>query len=165
MSRGLLVMLLLAGTSIHAGEVYRWVDAQGGVYYSDQPPPPSARQSTKVKGKGNVVDVDKESFENRLAREKNPVVLYITPCGPICDQARDHLTQRGIPFTVKNPAKEPEIALELKKLVGAVEVPVLVVGKTHQKGFEASSWNSLLDTAGYAKTPLVSAKPDTTKQP
>jgi hypothetical protein len=69
-------MLLLASTFIHAGEVYRWVDAQGGVYYSDQPPPPSARQSTKVSGKGNVVDVDKESFAGRQAREKNPVVLY-----------------------------------------------------------------------------------------
>jgi glutaredoxin len=165
MTRGLLILLLFTSPFIQAGEVYRWVDAQGGVHYSDQPPPPSARQQSKVKGKGNVVDVDKESFDNRLAREKNPVVLYSTACGPVCDQASDLLTRRGIPFTVKDPSKEPEIAVELKKLVGSVEVPVLLVGKTHQKGYEISSWNSLLDAAGYSKAPLIPAKPNTAKQP
>jgi glutaredoxin len=165
MTRGFLLLLLFTSTFLHAGEVYRWVDAQGGVYYSDQPPPPSAKQPTKVKGKGNVVDVDKESYESRLAREKNPVVLYSTACGPVCDQARDHLNQRGIPFTLKDPSKEPEIAVELKKLAGAMEVPVLLVGKTHQKGFDRSSWNSLLDAAGYPKTPLIPTKPNASKQP
>lgn len=165
MSRGLLILLLFTSTFIHAGELYRWVDAQGGVHYSDQPPPPSAKQLTKVKGKGNVVDVDKESFETRTAREKNPVTLYSTACGPVCDKAKDHLAQRGIPYTLKDPSKEPEIAVELKKLAGAMEVPVILVGKTHQKGFDRSSWDSLLDTAGYPKTALIPAKQNTTKQP
>jgi len=165
MFRGLLILLLLASPLIQAGEVYRWKDERGGVYYSDQPPPPSARQTVKVTGKGNVVDVDKESYDARIAREKNPVVLFTSACGPICDQARDHLTQRGIPFTTKDPSKEPEIAVELKKLAGAVEVPVIVVGKTHQKGFEAGSWDSLLDSAGYPKTPLIPAKRNPITQP
>jgi glutaredoxin len=166
MSRDLLLILLMFFSAfLHAGEIYRWTDERGGVFYSDQPPPVSARQASKVRSKGNVVDVDKESYEARQARDRNPVLLYANACGPICDQARDHLTQRGIAFTVKDPAKEPEIAVELKKLVGVVEVPVIVVGKTHQKGFEPTSWDSLLDAAGYPKTPLipVSARPQ--KQP
>lgn len=165
MFRGLLILLLFASPLLQAGEVYRWTNERGGVQYSDQPPPPSARQPTKVKGKGNVVDVDKESFEARRAREKNPVLLYSSACGPICDQARDHLTQRGIPFTLKDPSKEPEIAVELKKLAGAVEVPVLLVGKAHQKGFEPGSWNSLLDAAGYPKSPLIPINRKPAKQP
>ncbi len=155
MFRGLLILLLLASPLTQAGEVYRWTNERGGVSYSDQPPPPSARQAVKVRSKGNVVDVDKESYEMRLARDRNPVLLYSTACGPICDQASDYLAQRGIAFTLKNPSKEPEIALELKKLIGTVEVPVIVVGKTHQKGFEPSSWGSLLEAAGYPKTPLI----------
>jgi glutaredoxin len=151
MFRGLLI-LLLAAAPLHAAEVYRWMDAQGRVSYSDQPPPPSARQTTLIKSKGNVVDVDKETYEARVAREKNPVVLYSSGCGPICDQASDYLASRGVPYTLKDPSKEPEIALELKKLVGVMEVPVILVGKTHQKGFEPSSWNSLLDAAGYPKS-------------
>jgi len=164
MFRDLLILLLLASPLTHAGEVFRWTDERGGINYSDQPPP-SAKKPTKVQSKGNVVDVDKESYEARLARERNPVVLYANACGPICDQARDYLNQRGIPFTTKDPAKEPEIALELKNLVGAVEIPVIVVGKTHQKGFEASSWRSLLDAAGYPKTPLIPVKPKSNPQP
>ena len=165
MIRGMLILLLGASPLLHAGEIYRWVDERGAVHYSDQPPPANARQSQKVKGKGNVVDVDKESFETKLAREKNPVVLYSAACGPMCDHARDHLTQRGIPYILKDPCKEPEIAVELKKLIGAVEVPVIVVGKTHQKGFDISSWDSLLDAGGYPKSPLIPPKPTPPKQP
>lgn len=164
MFRGLLIVLLFASPLTQAGEVFRWVDEHGGVHYSDQPPPPSAKQIIKVKGKGNVVEVDKESFDTRHAREKNPVVLYASACGPLCDQARDHLTQRGIPFTTKDPSKEPEIAVELKKLAGALEVPVILVGRTHQKGFDTHSWDSLLDNAGYPKSALIPGKPSPAKQ-
>ncbi len=165
MTRGLLFLLLLASTTVQAGEVYRWVDAQGNVTYSDQPPPLAAKQKTLVKGKGNVVEVDKESYEAKVAREKYPVVLFTTACGPVCDQARDFLTQRGIPFTQKDPSKEPEIALELKKLAGAMEVPVIQVGKEHQKGFQHGQWGKLLDTAGYPRAPLLPAKADAGKKP
>jgi glutaredoxin len=165
MFRGLLILLLFTSPLLHASEVYRWLDERGSTHYSDQPPPPSAKQTSKVKGKGNVVDVDKESFDTTQARDKSPVVLYSTACGPVCDQARNHLTQRGIPFTTKDPSNEPEIAVELKKLIGSVEVPVIQVGKAHQKGFEASSWDSLLDSAGYPKTALIPAKRNPTKQP
>ncbi|OYY94846.1 MAG: hypothetical protein B7Y41_04620 [Hydrogenophilales bacterium 28-61-23] len=168
MFRGFFLLLLLiqfASPSTQAGEVYRWTDEKNVVHYSDQPPPPSARQASKVQGKGNVVDVDKESFEARRARDKNPVLLYSGACGPLCDQASDFLVQRGIPYSLKDPSKEPEIAVELKKLAGGLEVPVIVVGKTHHKGFEPGSWDSLLDAAGYPKTPLIPIKTPPAKNP
>ena len=159
MIRGLIFVLLFVSALSQAGEVFRWTDAQGKVYYSDQPPPASAKQSSRISGKANVIDVDKESYETRLARERNPEVLNVNACGPICDQAREHLTKRGIGYTTKDPAKNPEFALELKNLVGGVEVPVIVVGKMHQKGFERTSWDSMLDSAGYPKTELRPVPP------
>lgn len=159
MTRGLLFFLLIASPLLHAGDLYRWVDGAGNVVYSDQPPPPSAKQSKKVSGKANVVEVDKESYESRQARQTNPVVLYISQCGPVCDQAREFLAKRGVPFTTKDPSKDPEIAVELKKLVGALEVPVIQIGRTHQKGFEPTSWDSILDIAGYPKAPLLPNAP------
>jgi glutaredoxin len=138
MIRGLILLLLIASSTTFAGQVFRWVDEQGGVHYTDQPPPPSAKQSIQVKGKGNVVETDKEPYETRLAREKNPVVLYITACGATCDKARAHLERRGIPFTQKDPAKSFDAATELKQLTGVTEVPVIRVGKTHQKIGRAS---------------------------
>ncbi len=153
MNKGIsLLLLALVTTPSLAGEVYRWVDPQGRVHYSDQPPPPTAKDSRQLSGKGNVVEVDKQSYDSRQAHARSPVVLYATgSCGVVCDDAKAHLSKRGVQFTVKDPAKDPEIAVELKKLVGAVEVPVVVVGKSHQKGFSAASWDGLLDSAGYPK--------------
>ena len=153
------LLLLATASAAQAGEVYRWVDSAGGVHYTDQRPPATVKEVKMLSGKGNVVEVAKESFEARQAREKSPVTLYGGACGPLCDEARAFLNQRGIPFEHKDPSKEPEYALEVKKLTGSLEIPVLVVGKTHQKGFEPSSWGSLLDAAGYPKTPLIPPKP------
>ncbi|MEW5771375.1 MAG: glutaredoxin family protein [Pseudomonadota bacterium] len=159
MLRAVTILLFVTTTAAQAGGVYRWVDAGGGVHYTDQPPPPGAKQVSTLSGKGNLVEVAKESYEGRQAREKNPVTLYANACGPICDQAQELLKKRGIAFALRDPSKEPETAVELKKLTGALEVPVLVVGKAHQKGFEAASWDSMLDAAGYPKTPLIPPKP------
>lgn len=154
-----LLLLLLAAGASQAAEVYRWVDGSGRVHYTDQPPPPNSKQVRTLTGKGNVVEVSKESFESRLARERSPVTLYAGNCGPVCDQARDLLKQRGIPFTHKDPNTAPEYAVEVKNLTGSLEIPVIVVGTAHQKGFEAGAWGRLLDTAGYPKTPLLPPKP------
>lgn len=158
MIRAASALLVAASLSVQAAEVYRWVDSAGGVHYTDQPPPSTVKQMRTLSGKGNVVEVAKESYEGRQAREKNPVTLYAGACGPLCDDARAFLNQRGIAFTHRDPAQEPESAVEVKKLTGKLEVPVLVVGKTHQKGFEPSSWGSLLDAAGYPRTPLIPPK-------
>lgn len=152
MIRLVLCSLLLVFSTTHAGELYRWVDERGTVSYSDQPPPPSAKKAEKLKGKGNVVEVDKESFSLKQAKHLSPVILYATACGQFCDQATDFLKQRGIPYTSKDPSQEPEIAVELKKLTGAVDVPVIVVGGSHFKGFDATTWGRLLDAANYPKS-------------
>jgi glutaredoxin len=158
MFRTVFCFLLFACGTAQAGDLYRWVDERGAVSYSDQPPPPSAKNAQKLKGKGNVVEVDKEPYELKQAKSLSPVTLYVTACGHICTQATDFLKQRGIPYATKDPTKEPEIAVELKKLSGAVEVPVIVVGGSHFKGFDATTWNRMLDAANYPKAAEVQAK-------
>lgn len=159
MIRAASILLLATTCAAQASEVYRWVDGSGGVHYTDQPPPAAVKQVKMLSGKGNVVESTKESFEAKMAREKNPVTLYGGACGPLCDEAQAFLKKRGIVFEHKDPSKEPEYAVEVKKLTGSLEIPVILVGKTHQKGFEASSWGSLLDAAGYPRTPLSPPKP------
>jgi glutaredoxin len=144
----------LLSTPVLAADLYKWEDSSGNVHYSDSPPPKEAKTSQRFQAKGNVIEVDKQSYATRYAVANQPVTLFVSTCGPICDQARELLLQRGIPYLTKDPSKEPEIALELKKLTGKIEVPVIKVGNQHQMGFEASSWNSLLDAAGYPRTPL-----------
>ncbi|MBA2689602.1 MAG: glutaredoxin family protein [Burkholderiales bacterium] len=138
--------------SVQAAEVYRWIDKEGKVVYSDTPPPADAKNPQLRKLGKNAIDVDKLPFATRDAVKKNPVTLYANNCGPVCDSARSLLAKRGIPFIAKNPESSPVDADALKKLIGAVEVPVLVVGTNSFKGFEAAGWEAALDAAGYPKT-------------
>lgn len=156
---------LLSTPVLAASDLYKWTDANGNVHYSDSQPPKEAKTTQRFQAKGNVVEVDKQSYATKYAVANQPVVLFVSACGPICDQARDHLLQRGIPFLTKDPSKEPEIALELKKLTGKIEVPVIKVGNQHQMGFEAGSWDSMLDAAGYPRTPLPNNAPAAAKAP
>ena len=50
-ARLLLLVLLAAGASASAGQVYSWTDANGTKHFSDSPPPPSVNaQKIKVRG-------------------------------------------------------------------------------------------------------------------
>lgn len=48
MNRVLFVLLSLALSSAVCAEMYRWVDSQGRVHYSDEPPPAGAKSSKTV---------------------------------------------------------------------------------------------------------------------
>lgn len=153
-----LLCCTLAGLA-QAGELFRWVDADGKVHYTDQPPPASAKQVEEKKLSNSTIETSQLPYATRQAVKKSPVTLYANDCGEPCTQARNHLTQRGIPFTSKNPQTSPADAEALTKLVGAAYVPVLVVGSAISKGYEKGAWDSALDTAGYPKSALVRKAP------
>lgn len=156
-----MLLLTLCGTS-HA-QVYKWVDAQGKIHYSDTPPPPGqAKNIESKKTNGNVVETDTEPFATKLAAQKYPVSLYTFPgCGQPCEKGQELLEKRGIPYTAKSTEED---RAALKQLTGDTQIPVLVVGnKTPRRGFEASTWNSMLDEAGYPKSnPLANIRKPTT---
>ena len=152
------VCLALASAPLAAAQLYQWKDAQGRTVYSDQPPPPSAGKVQQKNFKGNFIEVG-ESYTARTAREKFPVTLFSTGCGAPCDQARQLLSERGVPYSSKDPQVSPEANAELKKLTGRLSVPVLVVGQDKIDGFETGQWQALLDKAGYPTSPAPGRKP------
>jgi glutaredoxin len=158
----ILITVLLAAFSADAAQLYQWKDAQGRMVYSDQPPPPSVRNATQKSFKGSVIEVG-EPYALKQAREKYPVTLYVTPCGLPCDQARQLLADRGVPYRAKNPETSPEDQTALLKLTGRVNVPVLLVGSDKIDGFESGEWNAALDRAGYPKSSGVPKKAEPAK--
>lgn len=158
--RSLLLGLALAAaaTAAGAGTLYKWVDSQGKVHYTDTPPPASAKR-TEEKKVGTAAPSAGMSYTLRQAVQTYPVTLYTTDCGEACNNARQLLAQRGIPYTLKN-AQLSAYQDELKQLVGAAEVPVLKVGGQTAKGFERSQWNVLLDSAGYPREPAPGFRPE-----
>lgn len=144
--------LALASGSLAASQLYQWKDAQGRVVYSDQPAPTGVKNAQQKSFRGSVIEVG-ESYAAKTAREKHPVTLYTSTCGAPCDQARQLLSERGVPHSSKDLQADEEARAAVQKLTGKLNVPVLLVGSDKLEGFEAGQWQAALDRAGYPKSP------------
>jgi len=155
MRRLLVLCLALVCTSGFA-ETYRWVDATGRVIISDSPPPGKPKNVLKA---DTSEAGDGLPFAVKRAAEAFPVTLFTSAdCVADCKNARELLNGRGVPFTEKMVQTAEEFA-ELKALVGDAFVPALKVGNQRVRGFEAASYNNLLDLAGYPAKALPGSKP------
>ena len=154
-----LILSLLAAAPAAADNLYRWVDETGRVHYSDQAPPPRARNAIQKNYKGSVIESG-ESYALRQAKERFPVTLYSSSCGPACEMGQQLLEKRGIPYSMKDVENSADNQKALRELTGNLRIPTLLIGSQKLTGFEDSQWNSALDAAGYPKTaPPGSAKP------
>lgn len=148
-----MVVLLLAAVPALAGDLYRWVDSAGNVHYGDVPPG-DAQQLQEKKFAAPATPPTGDAalpFEVRRAKQRFPVTLYVQDsCKEPCQQARDFLNQRHIPFTEKNLTTEEEVNA-FKQQSGGDAIPTLSVGRNWLKGFLARSWQDELDAAGYPK--------------
>ena len=158
----MLLAVLMSSALLVQAETYKWVDADGRVHYSDQPPPPGARKIERVQLGDKPGDVAMP-YVLQQAVKNFPVTIFVYDCGDGCNRARALLAKRGVPHTSKDPMA-PEVREELKKVTGGQEVaPVLQVGHWILVGFEEARWNTALDAAGYPKTALVPVTPVQTK--
>ena len=130
--------------------VYRWVDKDGKVHFTDAPPPPDAKSATQ-KRFGQAADEQPLPFSTQAAMKRNPVMLWVAPnCEP-CTQARQLLSNRGVPFSERDVQANVETQQAFKAVSGDLNVPVLDVGGNRIKGFEEGQWSAALDAAGYPK--------------
>ncbi len=157
------VALILLAAAAGAQAQYKYIGADGKVVYSDQPPPPNA----KVLGK-NVAATGSSSgggdipFALQSAMKTYPVTLYTAPnCGGPCNDGRNLLKQRGIPFAEKTITTS-EDSDKFQKAMGTNQLPVLTVGSSKQVQYSSDSWTSALNAAGY---PATSQLPATYKYP
>lgn len=157
-----LIFLSLLSFSAYAESLYRWTDEKGKTHYSDQLPPASAKSIQEKNLGGNYIDNEQLPYATQIAVKKYPVTFYTSAshCAEVCTKAKGLLVKRGIPFTEKD-ATDPTEAENLKKLIGGLEVPVLLVGEIKLRGFEEANWHSTLDAAGYPRTAVKPVKPNT----
>jgi len=131
-----------------AAQLYRWVDAQGRVEWRDTPPPEAAKQVEQRRVPGNLAPASRLPYAVQQAAKNFPVILWTTTCGAVCDAAKKHLAARAIPYTEKDAKADNEA---FRKATGAMEVPVLFVGRQQLKGYAATEWDAALDAAGYPR--------------
>jgi len=148
----LLGFAFLFGATAQA-EMYRWVDREGKVHYTDQPPPPNeAKKVEEKKFGGNLIQGGDLPYATQQAAKNFPVTLYTGDCGEFCTQAKAYLAKRGIPYSERLPGKNPADAELFKKISKDNFIPLLQIGSTQLKGFDESAWAAALDQAGYPKS-------------
>ncbi|MBT9612328.1 MAG: DUF4124 domain-containing protein [Burkholderiales bacterium] len=149
----LLGFTFLLGATAQA-EMYRWVDKDGKVHYTDQPPPPNeAKKVEEKKFGGNLIQGGSLPYATQQAAKNFPITLYTGDCGEACTQAKTYLTKRGIPYSERLPGKNLTDSELFKKITKENFIPFLQVGSSTQlKGFDEAAWAAALDQAGYPKS-------------
>jgi glutaredoxin len=159
---------ILCAAPAQAQQMYRWTDEKGGVHITDTPPPASAKgvQAQKSRSVTPETAAPPAPFELAQAMKDFPITLYTAPnCKEPCEQARRKLNRRGVPFK-EVQVWEEEINLELKKLTGGSnDVPVLLVGRSVQKGFQEDAFDALLDSARYPRAGILPARNQSAPKP
>jgi len=146
--------LLLPAVAAAQSNVYRWVDKDGKVHYSDSPPDAGAKDVSQKRMGSGAAEAPQLPMATQLAMKTSPVVLYVsTACGEYCDQGRALLSKRGTPYSERDVSITVH-ADAVKSLIGSVGVPVLAVGERGLKGFSEGAWQGALDAAGYPRTAL-----------
>ena len=151
----LLFAQLFAQLFVTAGanaQLYKWVAPDGTVSYSDKPPPATA---AKVERKSYATGASTVDLPYELAQavKSSPVVLYTTKDCAACDQGRQLLNARGIPFSEKTVSTNEDNAY-LKKISGGNSMPVFTVGRDKQIG-NLGKWENMLTAAGYPASSML----------
>lgn len=138
---------MLASGHLYAQQVYKSVDKNGRVTYSEIPPAP---------GSENKLTADSSSsgslpYTLQQVVSRYPVTLYTTAdCGP-CINAKLMLTQRGVPFTERTVNSNEDLDA-FKKLNSENNFPMATIASQQLKGYEEAEWTKYLDAAGYPKS-------------
>ena len=146
------LLLLISGLAAAQVQVYRYIDLDGRVVYSDKPPPPTAKDAQAKRIGANSIETSDLSYATAQAQERYPVTLYSFSCGVVCDTAQGVLNKRGVPHTVID-VSVGDGAERLKRLSGGLDAPTIQVGDQYATGFNEGKWQAMLNDAGYPKTP------------
>ncbi|MBT2334784.1 glutaredoxin family protein [Variovorax paradoxus] len=146
---GLALLLIAAGAM--AQPIYRNVDKNGKVTYSDRAPTASTEPAAAPQA-GIVPPANAGlPYELRQVAQRYPVTLYSSEECPPCGTARSLLVTRGIPFEERTVKSSQDVEA-LQRLSSQASLPLLTIGSQQLKGFSDAEWSQYLDAAGYPKS-------------
>jgi len=128
-----------------AATLYRWVDDQGVIHVSENPPEGKMQVSEAVvgeaedKGPAAAPAGEKKEFRVRPAE----VTIYTTPTCPWCHKAKAWLRDRKIRYREIDVTSDRSGAEEMVRISGQTGVPVIVVGGEVIVGFNQNRLNEI----------------------
>lgn len=138
----LFLVVFLVGFGSAQGEIYQWTDDSGKHHFGDKKP--EGREAVAFEGHAAVTFM---GYSTVSVAGKGRVRVFVTQNCPFCKKAKAFLNKRGTPFDELDVEKSYLAKTEYQRL-GAVGVPVILVGKQRMNGFNADELKEMLAAAG-----------------
>jgi glutaredoxin len=150
---GFLLLIIFIFGSPTSAQIYKWMDKDGNIRFSDAPPPKGVkaekqrvRESTESSagGEGQERPTGKAEPSNSPAKEKRPygditVLMYMTDWCPYCRKARETLNSLGVNLIEYNIDKDKEKREEMKQKGGTGGVPFMDIEGITIRGYSAEA--------------------------
>jgi glutaredoxin len=129
---------------VQAGKVYKWIDAEGRIHFSDNPVGATNVEELKIRTFTGASDVVLEGDDYGPREVK---ILSTTWCG-VCKTAKNYLAGKGIYFS-EYDVETSDIGRQEFKRLGGKGVPIILVGNQRMDGFSATKLDKMLKNVGY----------------
>ncbi len=146
MKKILILLPLFFFIQLCFAEIYKWVDDDGHVHFTDTPP--QHKQSKKVTVKVNTYSQVKVILpEKPVAKikkeaiDKNVIIYSAEWCG-VCRKAKRYFKEKGIPYTEYDIDKTEEARQKYSQL-NARGVPVIFVDDVRLNGFSQAHFEEV----------------------
>lgn len=150
-----IVLCLLSINQYSYSQIYKWVDKNGDIQFSDKKPQ-TGNKTEQVRVKINSVhnpristntlnfnhsqDSDTSS-ENQYASVQKVIIYSADWCG-VCKQAKQYFNRQGVAYKEYDIEKSAKGRKDFKRL-RARGVPVILVGKQRMDGFNISAFEKM----------------------
>lgn len=139
MTRYLLILLLVVNPV--AAEIYKWVDEEGRVHYSDTVNTDKPVEKVEVTI-NSYKHVSYETLPSNVYEPAKSVIMYSTSWCGYCKKARNYFLSKDIPFKEFDIEKDRRAKRKYDTL-GGQGVPVILVGKKRMNGFSIAGFNQI----------------------
>lgn len=138
---------ILWGPAAARAEIYKWVDADGRVQFSDQPPAQAEAEEVRLSPINTFRGVSVEDYEaaetSGHVRPKRVVMYSADWCG-VCTRAKRFFVGKGIPFQERDIERSGTARKEWERM-NASGVPVILVGGKRMNGFSENRFRDLYE--------------------
>lgn len=145
MLRTVLLVTVVLSTSSVSAEVYRWVDTNGKVHFSDKKPQHEQAKPVDINVTNTYQNIELKPLgpsSSKSSKRRNRVVMYSAEWCGYCKMARNYFQSKKIPFTEYDIDKNTQAKQKYDKL-GGKGVPLILVGKKKMSGFSQQRFDSL----------------------
>ena len=139
------ILGLSSGPASAGGGIYKWVDDNGNVHFSDKPP--SGGKASEVEVRINSYtspQITASPFSGQAgnAASHQQVVLYSTRWCGYCKKARNYFQKNNIAFT-EYDVETTEKGKRDYRALGGSSVPIILVGDKRLNGFSAAAFERI----------------------